>query len=165
MAIERTHEETNPGGKVEKHLLGNPSKDEWNRHCIQIVHTQHQDNETTPKTTTRIFTAPIVERNEWVFAMNNTLLGYEKRLGKARSDAAKLEYRAATLAKKARWFEFEGSTSPRQPRTEDGRSRMRSPSPVRSITGLSPTSPRSVKSPSPKKSVRPIYASPWPITP
>ena len=102
MAIERTHlKQTSVSSSSS--LIGKNKENqqqlqqtedtfEWNRHCFQIVHTQHRDNETTPNTTTRIFTAPIEDRNEWVFAMNAALLDYEKRLSKARNDAAKSEY-------------------------------------------------------------------------
>ena len=103
MAIERTHlKQTSSssnssliGKNKENHQqLQQQTEDtfEWNRHCFQIVHTHHQDNVTTPNTTTRIFTAPIEDRNEWVFAMNAALLDYEKRMSKARNDAAKIEY-------------------------------------------------------------------------
>lgn len=108
MAIERTHSNNKINAKKgDKRRPKTPNK-EWNRHCFQIVHTHHRDNETTPKTTTRIFTAPVVERNEWVFAMNNALMGYEKRLSKARSDAAKVEYNEAQHTKKARRSGFDG---------------------------------------------------------
>jgi len=183
MAIERTNGvETSSSGSIKgekQQHPDTPTKEEWNRHCFQIVHTQHQDNETTPKTTTRIFTAPLVERNEWVFAMNNALLSYEKRLSKARSDAAKHDYWTATHAKKARHLGLESLHGPmlcraveeekkerlhqweqqkQQPWTNNGRSRMRSPSPVpraKASRGLPPTSPRRVVShPSRIRSVR-----------
>lgn len=89
MAIERTHGKNNAGGggspdRREGERPATPTKEEWNRHCFQIVHTKHVDNVTTPQTTTRIFTAPVQDRNEWVFALNNALMGHERRLGKAR---------------------------------------------------------------------------------
>ena len=99
MAIERAHLKPSSSSsslknKENQQQLQQQTEDifEWNRHCFQIVHTRHQDNATTPNTTTRIFTAPIEDRNEWVFAMNASLLDYEKRLNKARNDAAKIEY-------------------------------------------------------------------------
>jgi len=185
MAIERTHRDTTTtsGGKGgEKQQNHQP--EEWNRHCLQIVHTQHQDNETTPKTITRIFTAPTVERNEWVFAMNNALLSYEKRLAKARSDAAKHDCRTAhKQSSKTRRLGVESSMmmcgevvmmkekeQQREPEprrhlwTENGsgNSRMRSPSPVRARAsmGLPPTSPRRIKS-----TASPVNSFPMSITP
>merc|ERR1719223_1969184 len=101
MAIERTHSNNKINAKE-------GPNEEWNRHCFQILHTQHRDNETTPKTTTRMFTAPVTERNEWVFAMNNALMGYEKRLSKAKSEAARVEYAEAQHTKKARRSGFDG---------------------------------------------------------
>eukprot|EP00584_Thalassiosira_punctigera_P001254 CAMPEP_0172526774 /NCGR_PEP_ID=MMETSP1067-20121228/1613_1 /TAXON_ID=265564 ORGANISM="Thalassiosira punctigera, Strain Tpunct2005C2" /NCGR_SAMPLE_ID=MMETSP1067 /ASSEMBLY_ACC=CAM_ASM_000444 /LENGTH=346 /DNA_ID=CAMNT_0013310353 /DNA_START=44 /DNA_END=1084 /DNA_ORIENTATION=- len=164
MAVE--HGETTKKGA--KHQPHTPPKDEWNRHCFRIVHAQHQDNESTPKTTTRIFTAPVEERNEWVFATNNTLLGYVRRLSKARSDAAKQEaarqsFRAPQNNKDAWRWGYERSILvdgvegeqwdqkqqwPRQHWTNSGRSRMRSPSPVRerACMGRPPTSPQSIRS-------------------
>lgn len=98
MAIERTHANSNTKS-IKKKTKEQQDKQqqqldtpEWNRHCFQIVHTHHhKDNSTTSNnnTTTRIFTAPIEDRNEWVFALNNALLDHEKRSSKARSDAAK----------------------------------------------------------------------------
>ena len=98
MAIERTRVNSNTRSikkkTKEQHDKQQQQLDtpEWNRHCFQIVHTHHlKDNSTTSNnnTTTRIFTAPIEDRNEWVFALNNALLDHEKRSSKARSDAAK----------------------------------------------------------------------------
>lgn len=176
MAIERTNGDvSNSKIRPSTHTgLESPSKEEWNRHCFQIVHTHHQDNETTPKTTTRIFTAPMEDRNEWVFAMNNALLGHEKRLSKARSDAAKndlyMTSNMQTMSKKARHLdgpifcgavmESGGEDLPQEqaqtPWTNNsgGRNRMRSPSPVmrrNASMGLPPTNPRRMRSPSPNR--------------
>jgi len=186
MAIERTHGDTittsrGKGGEKQP----NHQPEEWNRHCLQIVHTQHQDNETTPRTTTRIFTAPTIERNEWVFAMNNALLSYEKRLAKARSDAAKHECRTANKqSSKTRRMGVESSMmmcvevvmmeeetkeqrepEPRRQLWTDnggGNSRMRSPSPVRARAsmGLPPTTPRPMKS-----VASPMNSFPMSVTP
>lgn len=103
MAIDRTHSDNFTAttcGSNENDEQQNGK--EWNRHCFQIVHAHNQDGGSGTKTTTRIFTAPIEERNEWVFAMNNALLAYEKRLGKARSDAAKNQCMDILNVKKAR---------------------------------------------------------------
>mmetsp|Transcript_15391 Transcript_15391/g.32563 ORF Transcript_15391/g.32563 Transcript_15391/m.32563 type:complete len:561 (+) Transcript_15391:412-2094(+) len=227
MAIDRTSNDTSASSsgsnsKEANERPGTPTKEEWNRHCFQIVHTKQQHQETkknqgtSSKHTTRIFTAPLVERNEWVFAMNNALLSYEKRLSKARSDAAKHEYWTVAnhhhfQVKKARMSGARvmpslldeektsclgsngcGSSNgvgnvrlqqreqpqqqkqqphlpPRQPWTSNvGRSRMRSPSPVRvrGSMGLPPTSPRRVRSPSPSRSeIRPLYGASISVTP
>ncbi|KAL3803777.1 hypothetical protein ACHAW5_004628 [Stephanodiscus triporus] len=89
MATERANDERNKHGSCSPYE--DPEREEWNRHCFQVVHTHHRDDESTPKTTRRIFTAPIQDRNQWVFAMNSALLEFERRLSKARSadDAAK----------------------------------------------------------------------------
>jgi len=165
MATEHKYGESIPVTKIaptegEKLHSDTPSEEEWNRYCFQIVDAKHQDNETTPKTTTRIFTAPVVERNEWVFAMNNALLSYTKRLGKARRrTAAKQEFQA----QQARVFEYERpifcdeveeekkeqqmQQLHRQPWTNDSHIRMRSLSPLRERTtmGRPPTSPRPIR--------------------
>lgn len=165
MAIERMRGETSSDGKEQARHSHAPTKAEWNRHCLQIVHTQHQDNKTTPQTTTRIFTAPAEDRNEWSFAINKAILAYEKRLGRARSDAANHEYRAAMQARKSR--RLGGSGSPelrrelegekREEQREPDRSGMRSHSPLH-VMGLPPTAPRRrlVRSPSPIRPVRPM---------
>lgn len=99
MATERKLGETGPGTKIdstegEKQKVVTPAEEEWNKHCFQIVHTQHKDTIPTPKTTTRIFTAPLLERNEWVFAMNSALIAYVKHLGRTRkNEAARHEFR------------------------------------------------------------------------
>ena len=51
MAIEcATYSETSSSGdKVEYQHHDTSTIGEWNRNCFQIVHTRHQDNETTPK--------------------------------------------------------------------------------------------------------------------
>mmetsp|Transcript_6450 Transcript_6450/g.10110 ORF Transcript_6450/g.10110 Transcript_6450/m.10110 type:complete len:117 (-) Transcript_6450:146-496(-) len=116
--------------------------------------------------------------------MNNALLSYEKRLAKARSDAAKHECRMANKqSSKTRRLGVESSMvmmcgevampeekeqrepeTRRQLWTENGgrNSRMRSPSPVRARApmGLPPTSPRPVKS-----VASPMNSFPMSITP
>ena len=125
MAIERTNNAlTTTASSSSSNVNCNTpesSKEEWNTHCFQIVNTTQGNNNssTDSSSVTRIFTAPLKERNEWVFAINKALMEYEKRVSKAR----KLQ-------------------------------RPRSPSPVRMVTssslgsGLPPTSPRRVRSPS-----------------
>ena len=75
MAIERTTKTvprtmTKVGGGDH----GEEEVEEWNRHCFQIV----------AKETTRIFTAPLQERNEWAFVINKQLYSFEQRMKKAR---------------------------------------------------------------------------------
>jgi len=175
MAIERTLE-TNP---EEKQRPDTPTKEDWNRHCFQIVHTHHQNNETTPKTTTRIFTAPAEDRNEWVFTMNNALMSYEKRLRKARSDAAKKEYQttAKQQTKKARrGLRLDNQVPKLRPTSPwsnddtpeiDRFRRMRSLSPVCGASmGLPPTSPiHRMRSPSPIRYGHSFDASSRSVTP
>ncbi len=181
MAIERTNL-TATSGETELRP-STPPKEEWNTHCFQIVHTHHENNESTPKTTTRIFTAPTEDRNEWTFAMNNAIMGYEKRLSKARADAAKKELQQAAATKqqtkKARHgtLVLKSNEGEQLPPTQyqttpwtngiyGGRSgiRMRSFSPVCgaaavSPMGLPPAGPsRRMRSPSPirSRSITPI---------
>ena len=118
---------TNSAGSNKSSENKSSQKEEWNRHCFQIVHTQHSQNyqgvspsaaaTETSKKSTRIFTAPLTEeRNQWVFAMNNALLSYEKRLAKARTAAAKKAEQEAQLQQlrleqrrqKARRLGFDG---------------------------------------------------------
>lgn len=140
MATERKLGETGPGTKIdsterEKQKVGTPVEEEWNKHCFQIVHTQHKGNIPTPKTTTRIFTAPLVERNEWVFAMNSALIAYVKHLGRTRrNEAAKqgAEYDKSILGDEA---DDEKREQPRKQPT-------RSISPfVNDLMGLPPNHP------------------------
>jgi len=71
MAIERT---TNTS-KVD---ADGEDIEEWNRHCFQIVNSGNPNE-------TRIFTAPLQERNEWAFVINKELYSMEERLKKARA--------------------------------------------------------------------------------
>ncbi|KAL7551219.1 hypothetical protein ACHAWF_015617 [Thalassiosira exigua] len=83
MAIERT-----TARDVLKDAKAPAAHGEWNRHCFQVVHAGGGLGEGAKKTT-RIFTAPAEDRNEWVFVVNNALLDYEKRLSKARNRDAR----------------------------------------------------------------------------
>jgi len=154
MAIERTHlkptsssSSSSLKNKENHQQLQQQTEDtfEWNRHCFQIVHTHHQDNLTTPNTTTRIFTAPIKDRNEWVFAMNAALLDYEKRLNKARNDSAKIEYlkqaknkvrRVGSLLDDEKEEDFYSEKQQLTPWTKNSLGRTRSSG---SLVGLPPT--------------------------
>lgn len=144
MAIERTRSSETEN----KQLPGTSDREEWNRHCFQIVHAHNQDGES--QKTTRIFTAPASERNEWVFVLNNALLAYEKRLSKARSNTAK-NMSGELVEKQMHDKELQGQLS----RTKKGcGSTMRSLSPLRGTKasmiggGLPPSNPRrGVKSP------------------
>ena len=161
MANERKHD------KIDRHnsqcsLYETPSREEWNRHCFQIVHAHHRDDESTPKTTTRVFTAPIQDRNQWVFAMNSALLGYARRSGKARStDAAKDGCPAPLLNKRTKGAGLSvvdgivprgAAGDPRRRASRvipngHGGGRARSPSPVRAASmGLPPMPPRRMRS-------------------
>ncbi len=159
MATERTHDESDRHNQCRPYEA--PSREEWNRHCFQIVHAHHRDGESTPKTATRVFTAPIQDRNQWVFAMNSVLLGYARRLGKARStDAAKdgsppllnKRTKGAGLSVVDRNVPHGAAGDPRRRVshvTTNGRGggRARSPSPVRVASmGLPPMPPRRMRS-------------------
>ena len=171
MAVERAHinpttyNSSSTGGNKSKHQHKQTETPEWNRHCFQIVHTK-----TTTDSSTRIFTAPFQDRNEWVFAINNALIDHEKRLSKVRSDAAKNEcIELVKQPKKSKpqcavgcgnvsLLDCELEEEERQtPWTTNISSvgsesrRMISPSPIRtnnSFLGLPPTNPRR-RSPSP----------------
>ena len=58
--------------------------EEWNRHCFQIVNSGTNES--------RIFTAPLQERNEWAFVINKELYSMEERLKKARAKEEIGEY-------------------------------------------------------------------------
>ena len=147
MAIERTHEVT-----TEKGRPSTPTKEEWNRHCFQIVHTHHQNNESTPKTTTRIFTAPAEDRNEWVYVMNQALMSYEKRLSKAAKQQTKKARHGSLVLDNDGWTEGINHSG----------AGMRSLSPVCSaatLIGLPPAGRRGrMRSPSPirSRSITPV---------
>mmetsp|Transcript_29361 Transcript_29361/g.43843 ORF Transcript_29361/g.43843 Transcript_29361/m.43843 type:complete len:446 (+) Transcript_29361:150-1487(+) len=77
MAIERTTQtaaKDSDGEDIE----------EWNRHCFQIVNSGTNES--------RIFTAPLQERNEWAFVINKELYSMEERLKKARAKEEIGEY-------------------------------------------------------------------------
>ena len=171
MAVERKHINSTTSNS------SSTETSEWNRHCFQIVHTR-----ATTDMPTRIFTAPIQDRNEWVFAINNALLDHEKRLSKVRSDAAKnecIEFAKQTKKRKPRrtvvgchdasLLDCELEEEERQtPWTtnisrDSGGGRMRSPSPIRTNTsslGLPPTNPRRMRSPSPIRMARSLDIAP-----
>ena len=185
MAVERKHinsatsNSSSTGSNKSKHNHEHTETPEWNRHCFQIVHTK-----ATADMSTRIFTAPIQHRNEWVFAINNALLDHEKRLSKVRSDAAKnecIELAKQTKKRKPRrpvvgcedasLLDCELEEEERQtPWTtnislivDSGGRRMRSPSPIRtnnSSLGLPPTNPRRMRSPSPIRMARSLDIAP-----
>lgn len=77
MAIERT---TKTATKDED----GEDIEEWNRHCFQIVNSVTNES--------RIFTAPLRERNEWAFVINQQLYSMEERLKKARAKKESDEY-------------------------------------------------------------------------
>jgi len=61
----------------------------WDAYCFDIVpeKNEHQmSDEGMP--VTRSFTAPLLQRNQWVFSLNHTLNEYEKRKAKFRSNKA-----------------------------------------------------------------------------
>ena len=169
MAVERKHINSTTSNS------SSTETSEWNRHCFQIVHTK-----ATTDMPTRIFTAPIQDRNEWVFAINNALLDHEKRLSKVRSDAAKnecIELAKQTKKRKPRRsqpttslldceLEEEEQQTPwttNISRVDSGGRRMRSPSPIRTNTsslGLPPTNPRRMRSPSPIRMARSLDIAP-----
>ena len=172
MAVERKHINSTTSNS------SSTETSEWNRHCFQIVHTK-----ATTDMPTRIFTAPIQDRNEWVFAINNALLDHEKRLSKVRSDAAKnecIEFAKQTKKRKPRrtvvgchdasLLDCELEEEERQTpwttnisRVDSGGRRMRSPSPIRTNTsslGLPPTNPRRMRSPSPIRMARSLDIAP-----
>ncbi|KAL9181882.1 hypothetical protein ACHAXT_012225 [Thalassiosira profunda] len=158
MAIERTHEDATSNVSKEE-----AKEEEWNRHCFQIV--QNHSDEGKAASRIRIFTAPLDERNEWVFALNNALLGYEKRLSKARC----AESQNAQKGRRAGIDATAVSDGLGLVERKQMRGRVRSPSPVRRMPGgLPPTSPRrGVRSPSPVRTSepRPVDASSSPVTP
>ena len=82
MAIERTTQMATKDADGE-------DIEEWNRHCIKIVNSGTNES--------RMFTAPLQERNEWAFVINKQLYSMEERLKKAR---AKEEIDQYTQAKR-----------------------------------------------------------------
>ena len=77
MAIERTTQTATKDDDGE-------DIEEWNRHCFQIVNSVTNES--------RIFTAPLRERNEWAFVINEQLYSMEERLKKARAKKEIDEY-------------------------------------------------------------------------
>ncbi len=154
------HERHSPNDREE---AGATMKEEWNTHCFQIVNTVspssspssspvlHGRNDDTNhyssssssssyQSVSRIFTAPLKERNEWVFAINQAIMEYERRLAKARlrmqRPRSPSPVRATTMTSGSLGGDTAGSSA------IDGRmNRIRA--------GLPPTSPRKVRSPSP----------------
>ena len=59
----------------EKRLKTEPDAcgDAWNRHCFSVVQAGSESSQT------RVFTAPLEDRNEWVFALNQALINQGKR--------------------------------------------------------------------------------------
>lgn len=86
MAIERTTQTSTSTKDADGEDV-----EEWNRHCFQIVNSRTNE--------TRIFTAPLQERNEWAFVINEELLAMEERLKK---DRAKKEAGQYTQERKAK---------------------------------------------------------------
>lgn len=157
MAVDRTNggdERRSSGGKSVGDGGGasdGGGEEEWNRHCFQIVHTKAStsNNNATTATVdpTRIFTAPLQERNEWAFAINKTLMDYEKRLVTARRTEANAHNSSHRRDLSAE-FNIEATNGGRLSRSpirpaSSLKGRMRSPSPTRmGGGGLPPTSPR-----------------------
>mmetsp|Transcript_26600 Transcript_26600/g.43202 ORF Transcript_26600/g.43202 Transcript_26600/m.43202 type:complete len:472 (+) Transcript_26600:137-1552(+) len=84
MAIERTTTTQTPTKDADGEDI-----EEWNRHCFQIVNSRTNE--------TRIFTAPLQERNEWAFVINEELYAMEERL---KRDRAKKEIGRYTKAQR-----------------------------------------------------------------
>lgn len=84
MAIERTTTTQTPTKDADGEDI-----EEWNRHCFQIVNSRTNE--------TRIFTAPLQERNEWAFVINEELYAMEERL---KRDRAKKEIGKYTKAQR-----------------------------------------------------------------
>jgi len=81
MAIERTTQQISTKDADGEDI------EEWNRHCFSIVNSGTNE--------TRIFTAPLQERNEWAFVLNKQLYSMEERLKKARAKEEIDEYTQA----------------------------------------------------------------------
>ncbi|EJK46642.1 hypothetical protein THAOC_34680 [Thalassiosira oceanica] len=51
--------------------------DAWNRHCFRVIQAGSESSQT------RVFTAPLEDRNEWVFALNRALIEHQNQMRNA----------------------------------------------------------------------------------
>lgn len=127
------------------------NKAQWNTYCFDVVHVKKGSPDAIKKQekVTRTFTVPRKERNEWVFAISQALMDYEKRSMKARSERARSPL--AVERDDGRWGGGRGRAPDRlPPRSPPRRANVRrSPSPnIR--RAVSPLAPRPLPLPLPR---------------
>ena len=124
-------------------------EDAWNRHCFRVIQAGSESLQT------RVFTAPLQDRNEWVFALNQALIDHQNRTrnnaGRRQEAQARPSRRRINLASMRNVMDVDDEVD-RINATGSRPSRARSPSPAgRSGHGGIVTRDRPPTSPTPRR--------------